>query len=145
MTIDDRELQAIAFLALRVRRATNGAGAWDEPGLIANLRKIQNRNLHMTIEHVLRHAADPSAKTPGVILGSFTPDAPKPGPARPPKKAEECPKHPGSFKGTCSGCRADELAGDDSPPLVRRSMHSDAGAKAARDALNAALNQAATR
>lgn len=144
MPIDDRELAAIAFLAMRVRKTTHGAGPWDELGLVANLRKLQDRNLHMTIEHVLRHAADPKAKNPGVLLGAFTPEAPKPGPARAPKKAEECPKHPGSFKGVCSGCRADAIAGSDSPrPVPRRERASDpkASAKACRDAMQEAMNR----
>jgi hypothetical protein len=112
MSIDDQELRALAFLALRVRKATNGAGPWDEPGLMANLRKLQTRNLHLTIEHVLRHAADPAAKSPGVLLGSFTPEAPKAGGGHwmPPKRDEECPKHPGKHRDSCGGCVADELA-----------------------------------
>jgi hypothetical protein len=77
MPVDDQELRAIAFLAIRVRRATHGAGAWDEDGLMVNLRKIANRNLHLVIEGVMRHAADPKAKTPGVILGRFTPEPPQ--------------------------------------------------------------------
>lgn len=91
-TIDDQALRALCFLALRVRRDTHGAGPWDEAGLMANLRKIANRNLHLTIEHVLRHAADPNAKSPGVILGSYTPAAPDPKaqPFTPPKRHEAC-------------------------------------------------------
>lgn len=33
----------------------------------------------------------------------------------PPKRTEDCPSHPGGFKGNCRGCRADQLAGDKSP------------------------------
>lgn len=89
--MNDQELRAVAFLALRVREQTSGAGKWDEAGLMSNLRKLQNRNLHMTVEHVLRHAADPAAKTPGVLAGAFTPPAPSGHqPWRPPKKDEAC-------------------------------------------------------
>lgn len=91
MPIDDQELRAICLLALRVRRQTSGAGPWDEVGLLRNLRKLKDRNLHMTIEHVLRHAADPTAKTPGVLLGAFTPAAPTgAGRAQPPRRSEMC-------------------------------------------------------
>lgn len=118
MSIDEQELRAIAYLAIRVRKATFGCAPWDELGLMANLRKIQNRNLHLTIEHVMRHAADPNAKSPGVLAGSFTPEAPKAERYTPPKKHQECKIHPGQWASSCGGCRSTELAGDgpDKPP-----------------------------
>lgn len=126
MAVDDQELRAIAFLAQRIRRSTSGAGPWDDEGLISNLRKIQNRNLHHVIEHVIRHAADPKAKNPGVLAGSFTPGPPemKPGRAEPPRREDECQMHPGQWANNCGGCRADELAALDegeSAPSRRRS------------------------
>ncbi len=122
MPITEQELRAIAYLALRVRKSTSGAGDWNEMGLMSNLRKIQNRNLHMTIEHVLRHAADAKAKNPGVLLGSFTPDAPtSAGPPHPPKREETCrvPGHEGYRRDHCGGCHADALAGDPAPTATR--------------------------
>lgn len=123
MPLDDQELRALAFLALRVRKATFGCGPWDEAGLMANLRKVANRNLHMTIEHVLRHAADPNAKSPGVLAGSYTPPAPKAERFRPLKASEQC-RRCGGQRGAC-GCQLEDLAVDahepdetpDLPPL----------------------------
>jgi hypothetical protein len=133
MSIDDQELRALAFLALRVRRATPGAGPWDENGLMANLRKIANRNLHMTIEHVLRHAADPKAKTPGVIQGSHTPAAPVADKrAHPPKRHEACPRC-GGFKGNCA-CQHESRAWDDDERT--EPMTKQAALAAARAALS---------
>lgn len=117
--IDDQELRAIQFLAERVRKATSGAAPWDSAGLAANLRKLANRNLHMTVEHVLRHAADPEAKTPGVLAGSYTPPAPtsggRPGPLR---REEQCPRC-GERKGDYCACSREymEAAYADEEPL----------------------------
>ena len=114
MPIADDELRAIQFLADRVRRATPGATPWDAVGLAANLRKLAGRNLHMTIEHVIRHAADPAAKTPGVLASGFTPAAPTDGGRfHPPSAADACR--------TCGGwcprgnCLRDQLGPDDDP------------------------------
>lgn len=135
MPIQDDELRAIAFLAQRIRRSTPGAGPWDEHGLMSNLRKLQNRNLHMTTEHVLRHAADPKAKSPGVLLAGFTPAAPSnAGTPHPPKKVDECREHPGQFAGNCATCLTDATRAyhDDDPvdPMPRT-----AALQAARKAL----------
>ncbi len=142
MPCDDQELRAIAFLAMRVRRSTYGAGPWDEAGLMTNLRKIADRNLHMTVEHVLRHAADPKAKSPGVIVGHWTPEAPKDEPKRvgPPKRDQECPHHPGQYADNCGGCQADQRADDEhaSPPRPREPVDPTAPAAAIRAALRGA-------
>lgn len=137
MSIDDQELRAIQFLAERVRKATSGAAPWDSAGLVANLRKLTDRNLHMTIEHVMRHAADPKAKNPGVLAGSYTPPAPtSTGIPRPPKRAKQCSRC-GGRKGDCA-CRREHLAAtyDDETEIQR--MDRETALKAARDALVAA-------
>lgn len=65
--------------------------------------------------HVLAHARDPKAKTPGAIKGKFTPDnEPAAGAFRPPKPEQMCQLHGGWLNG-CSGCAADEKAGDKTP------------------------------
>lgn len=58
-------------------------------------------------------------KTPRLVLepgpwwtvlnqaGAANPRAPRPG--------DDCPLHPGNFPASCAGCRADRLAGDESP------------------------------
>lgn len=138
MPIDDQELRAIQFLAERVRKSTSGAAPWDSAGLTSNLRKLASRNLHMTIEHVMRHAADPAAKTPGVLAGGYTPDAPtSSGIPRPPKRAEQCPRC-GGRKGGCY-CRLEHLAAayDDEDTAVEP-VDKQTALEAARAALVAA-------
>ncbi len=98
--MDDQEMRAIAFLAMRVRKATHGAGPWDEPGVMTNLRKVQQQGLAHTIENVIRHAADPKVKSPGVIASSFKPaklPEPQPRGSFPPKRSEECSEHVGEL------------------------------------------------
>lgn len=98
--MDDQEMRALTFLAMRVRKATHGAGPWDEVGVMANLRKVQAQSLAHTIEAVIRHAADPKVKSPGVIASPFTPkklpDVAPRGPF-PPKRNEECSQHVGQL------------------------------------------------
>lgn len=110
--VDDQELRAIQFLGERIRKATHGCGVWDEPGFTANLNKLRHWNLHLLAEHVIRHAADPKAKTPGVLLGSFTPSAPTGGSRPAPLKAAEQCKRCGGRKGTCA-CTREHLAASD--------------------------------
>ena len=142
MSADDQELRALAFLALRIRRATNGAGPWDEDGLMTNLRKIQNRNLHMLVEHTIRHAADPAAKTPGVLAGSFTPPAPKAESRtwKPPKKSEECTRHPGQWPTACGPCATENTPAYYDPDPTEETTVTT-GAEAARAALQAATTK----
>lgn len=138
--IDDQELRAIQFLAERVRKATSGAAPWDSAGLAANLRKLADRNLHMTIEHVLRHAADPAAKTPGVLAGAYTPPAPtSAGRPHPPRKHEQCTRCGGMLP-DCA-CKREHLAAtyDDETPAER--MDREAAMAAARAALRGAASE----
>lgn len=136
MPIQDDELRAIHFLATRIRRATAGAGPWDEHGLMVNLRKVQNRNLHMTTESVLRHAADPKAKSPGVIVAAFTPPPPSnEGTPHPPKKADECRLHPGQYASTCATCITEPTRAyhdDEDPPPMTATQALAAARAAAR-------------
>jgi len=57
--------------------------------------------------------------------------------ARPPKKTDECPHHPGQWATSCGGCRADQLAGDEHPPTRRDTSTVDhqAHAQACRTAI----------
>lgn len=101
MPLDDQELRAVQFLGERVRKATPGCGVWDEPGFTANLVKLRHWNLHLLIEHVIRHSADPKAKTPGVLLGAYTPTAPAVEMAHQPlRREEQCARCNGP-KGRC--------------------------------------------
>jgi hypothetical protein len=90
MPVNDRDLQALHYLAKRIRSETMGAGEWHDAGISAVLGRMKGHNLALTIERVTRHAADPEARTPAAIERPFTPDPPGPQPARPPKPADAC-------------------------------------------------------
>lgn len=90
MPTTKRDLQAIHYLAQRLREDTRGAGTWHDNGLTAALAKLEGQNLAITIERVTRHAADPEARTPGAIDRPFLPEPAKPETARPPKPSECC-------------------------------------------------------
>lgn len=44
---------------------------------------------------------------------------------RPPRKSEDCPKHPGNWRDSCHGCAADRLADDDTTYNPRRTQAGD--------------------
>lgn len=141
MPTTKRDLQALQYLAQRIRQETLGAGPWHDNGLTAVLSRLEGHNLAITIERVTRHAADPEAKTPAAIERPFVPDAPTP-PARQPAKAgsrEECRLHPGQWAPpSCGSCRADALAGDEPTPPRRDKPPAEVsqrGAAACRTAL----------
>lgn len=90
MPTTKRDLQALHYLAQRLREETPRAGKWHDNGLTAVLSRLEGHNLAITIERVTRHAADPDAKTPGAIERPFVPEAAAPGPPRPPKPSEAC-------------------------------------------------------
>ena len=70
----ERDAQALAYLAKRLREETYGAGPWDDAGIWAVIKPLVGRNLAIAIEQVTRHAADPEAKTPGAITRPFLPE-----------------------------------------------------------------------
>lgn len=65
MAIDEQQMRAIAFLTARCR--PTGAKAWDEPGIVANLRKVAHLNVAEVIIASVRAAANRQADSPGVI------------------------------------------------------------------------------
>lgn len=90
MPTTDQDARALAYLVERIRIETNG-NRWDKPGIDAVLAKLVGKSLVPSIERVIRHAADPDAKTPGAILRPFVPagvaiDTPP----QPPRKHEAC-------------------------------------------------------
>lgn len=122
MPTTKRDLQALAYLAKRLREETPGAREWQDPGLWAVLAKLEGHNLHLTIERVIRHAADPDARTPAAIERAWIPDAPK-AETRYPAKAggeDECRRHPGEHTVGCRACAADQKAGEPGPTVINR-------------------------
>ena len=118
--LNDRDATALVYLAMRVRAETYGAGPWDEHGTAAVVAKLKGRSLALTAEHVTRHATDPKAKTPGVLLGAYTPSAPPADTSRRyPRPDEACPTC-GGWRGNCA-CKATEgraIENDDPPDLL---------------------------
>jgi hypothetical protein len=114
MTVTDDQARAITYLAAACR--PKGAPRWDERGIFQNVMKIADRNLAMVIEHVIRHASDPSARTTGVIAGSFTPAAVTVPTSVVPKREEACGRC-GGFRGACP-CSRVESFGDDTNPVT---------------------------
>lgn len=138
MSIDEQQMRAIAFIAARCR--PSGAKAWDEPGIVANLRKLAHVNLAEVTMATIRAASNRQAENPGVIpvmTGEHwrekVSDSPRP---HPPRRDEECHAHPGQRATNCGGCRADHQRGDESPgrPITGDTT---AGIAAVRAALNA--------
>lgn len=80
MTVNKDQAQMLAALAVACR--PHRAPTWDEPGVLAQIAKVRERDLGLVAVAVLLAAVDPDAKTPGVIPtnGSHWNVAFKPGP-----------------------------------------------------------------
>lgn len=89
MSVTDQDARALAYLARRIRTEAN-APTWDEAGTEAAIAKLIGRDLHPAAERVIRHAADPEARTPAAIHRPFLPEPPGPKPPSPPKPHEAC-------------------------------------------------------
>jgi WhiB family redox-sensing transcriptional regulator len=113
----DDLIRALAHLAAVSR--PHGARAWDEPGVVAGIRKLIERGFGMqeVIDRVFAHAWDAAANTPGTLLTPKTrvPVEVNPVPF-PVTRAEECRLHPGEQPGLCRYCAADRLVGTTTPP-----------------------------
>lgn len=130
--VTERDLTAIVYLVGRLRQETHGANTWDELGIAAKVRELVGQNLEITLERVLRHAADPEAKTPGAIHRGFLPPAASektPTKRGNPKAGEDCPQHPGQWPDNCAGCRTEPVKAyndHDLEPLPHQPAHADA-------------------
>lgn len=98
MPTTERDIQALTYLAMRLRAETPGARTWDEPGTATVFAAMKGHNLAISVERVLKHATDPEARTPGAINRTFTPKRDQhPRGAFPPKSGEECADHVGQL------------------------------------------------
>lgn len=138
MPTTDQDARALTYLATRLRAETPGAGKWDDAGTYAVIAGLIGQSLAVTIERVVRHAADKDAKTPGAIWRPFVPAAPESGTRYPAKDGDSCPSHPGEWAHSCRACAADRLAGD--RPQPRRTRPDPAVTKAGADRCRAQLN-----
>ena len=78
MSLTDQDARALIHLAKRLRQDTYGAGEWHQPGIEAEVLRLVGQDLAISIERVVRHAADPAARTPGAIRRPYTPGPPEP-------------------------------------------------------------------
>ena len=120
MPLTDQDARALTYLATRLRAETPGAGKWDDAGTYAVIAGLVGQSLAVTIERVVRHAADKDAKTPGAIRRPFVPAAPESGTRYPAKDGDSCPSHPGEWAHNCRSCAADRIAGDETEEPRRR-------------------------
>lgn len=74
--------QALAHLVRAIRTQTPGAGAWDEAGILAALRKVSHLNLVEVVGVAVRAAENPDLKTPAAIGNPGT-EAWRPAPPKP--------------------------------------------------------------
>lgn len=77
MSLNEQDARALIHLAKRLRQDTYGAGTWDQPGVEAEVLRLVGQDLAISIERVTRHAADPTARTPGAIRRPYTPGPPE--------------------------------------------------------------------
>jgi len=86
---------------------------WDAHGCLKALEKVAGRNPFDIAMAALRAAADLGAKTPGVIPSDGPHWREKLSEQRAPRNPlphEECGRHPGQYRLSCSGCASEKLA-----------------------------------
>jgi len=118
MPVTKDQAQMLAALAVACR--PTGAPKWDEPGVIAAIKKHAGLHLADVIHATIRAAEDRTAASPGV-LGStaaahWRERTPERETFRPPRADEMCQTHGAGYIDTCPGCRADELAAEKVQP-----------------------------
>lgn len=137
MTISREQGQAIATLMSALRPE------WDQPGCLAAVGQLISRDPANVAMAAVRLCATPEARTPGALTnphGGHWTERVTVSPVRyPPKRGEDCRKHPGEWPDTCRGCAADDLTGDDSTFNPRRE-----GAGVRAEHVRAALLEART-
>lgn len=117
MTTSREQGQAIAALMSALR------DDWDEPGCLAAVAAVKDRDPHDVAMAAIRLCATAEAKTPGAlkVAGQHWRERVSGATVRyPPKRGEDCRKHAGEWPETCRGCASDRLAGTDSTFNPRR-------------------------
>ena len=127
MTATDRDIHALAHIAVRLRQDTTGCGPWDLDGTTkVFLASLKGKHLATATELVLTHAQDPEARTPAAVTRPFTPTAIGT-PVEP-----RCLKHPSQYAATCGQCEAEDRYAHGASDQAR--AHGVAACKAAIDA-----------
>lgn len=131
MAVEDRDVAALTHLAMRIRQETYGAGPWDQPGTAKIIAELKGRNLLITTEHIIRNAADPKAKSPGVLRGAYTPPPPAAETVRRGVlRAEQCTRCGGRLP-DCA-CTRERLVGDVPDEIPEHPMSPKLAAKLAK-------------
>lgn len=114
---------------------------WDTPGCIAVIGKLRDRSPLDVAMAAIRLCATPGVNTPGALA---TVDGPHwreritaPTVRFPPKRGDDCPKHPGQWPASCSGCASDRLAGTESPSRSPQALDAAVHVNALRQIVNA--------
>lgn len=103
MTVNDRDVSALAYLATRIREETTGCGEWNPHGTqVVFGQHLPGKHLVTAIELVLTHGQDPAAKTPAAVTRPFVPTE-LGAPIRP-----HCDKHPSQYADSCGQCEAED-------------------------------------
>lgn len=132
MPFTERDAQAATYLMRRLREETKGAAAWDEQGTYVIACERKGHHLLTTLEHLLRTAADPTARTPGALRRPFTPPSAAPVTDR---HRPRCPVdgHASYYADNCGACRTDiTLKTPPSTGAIPRGDDSKAAAAAAK-------------
>ena len=118
MGVTPKQAWAIAHLVAELRPE------WQPEGVVSAIKRVADRNPHEVALASIRAAADPEARTPGVIPtpGTHWQEGIKqqPGKGRPPRKDEECDVHVGQWADACHGCASDRLTGERTTPAELR-------------------------
>lgn len=67
MSIDAQQRRALAYLTRTYRTTIHNASAWDEPGIMAALTRVQHLDIGNVAMAAMRCAADATIKTPAMI------------------------------------------------------------------------------
>ena len=112
MSISKDQARMLTALAIACRPV--GAPKWDDEGTFRAIGKINTWPIAMVCEHVIAHASDAKAKTPGVIGSAYKPEKSAGRLTyRPPRREESCARC-GRFLTLCLGTCADVV--DDYEP-----------------------------
>lgn len=126
MSVDDRQLQSLVYLACTTQRRGYGDRRWDEAGVAGEVRKLSAEGLSAEeiIQRTLSHAWNPKSHTPAMLR--YPADSPVRGEPLPQRVGvDECPVHPGKPAATCNACAADALANDTTRKPDRRLIYDE--------------------
>src|SRR5690606_30620260 len=95
----------------------------------AQIAKVRHLDPFTTAMACIRAAANPDAKSPGVIpvtSGEHWREKLRGSePWAPPKSDQECDRHPGEWADRCRGCASDQLAQEPTEPRRPRERSAD--------------------